>query len=174
MRIRGAKAIHYDSGPNMTPLVDVVMVILIFLMLCGSFSGATHYLVSNTSLQVKATGAPAPKPPGYVPPVNLELKVDLDPQSIVSAGGGSPNGMTADQKKLLTHIVTIGNKRVASYTQLKAVLDEYAKNYQAQNQKDKVQVVISPSNGVLYRHLIDVYQAALDAGFAKVAFATAH
>ena len=27
MRIKGAKAVHYDSGPNMTPLVDVVMVI---------------------------------------------------------------------------------------------------------------------------------------------------
>ena len=37
MRIQGARKVHYDSGPNMTPLVDVVMVILIFLMLAGSF-----------------------------------------------------------------------------------------------------------------------------------------
>ena len=37
MKLQGAKQVHYDSGPNMTPLVDVVMVILIFLMLAGSF-----------------------------------------------------------------------------------------------------------------------------------------
>ena len=47
MKIAGAKKVHYDSGPNMTPLVDVVMVILIFLMLCGSFGGMERYLVSN-------------------------------------------------------------------------------------------------------------------------------
>ncbi len=31
-------------GPNMTPLVDVVMVILIFLMLSGGFVGLSRYL----------------------------------------------------------------------------------------------------------------------------------
>ena len=24
MKVQGAKKVHYDSGPNMTPLVDVV------------------------------------------------------------------------------------------------------------------------------------------------------
>ena len=42
----------------MTPLVDVVMVILIFLMLAGSFAGAEHYLVSNVPFTDKgAAGA---------------------------------------------------------------------------------------------------------------------
>ena len=27
MRLKGANAGHYEAGPNMTPLVDVVMVI---------------------------------------------------------------------------------------------------------------------------------------------------
>src|SRR2546425_11572324 len=63
MRIKGAKAVHYDSGPNMTPLVDVVMVILIFLMLAGSFGGGGHYLVSSTPVTKtgggqKASGVP--------------------------------------------------------------------------------------------------------------------
>src|SRR6201986_971875 len=56
MRIRGAKQVHYDSGPNMTPLVDVVMVILIFLMLAGSFGGAEHYLLSTTPLTKGGVG----------------------------------------------------------------------------------------------------------------------
>src|SRR4051794_12780402 len=54
MKVQGAKKVHYDSGPNMTPLGDVVMVILIFLMLAGSFGGIEHYLASN--LPVKAQG----------------------------------------------------------------------------------------------------------------------
>jgi biopolymer transport protein ExbD len=32
MKLNSSKKGHYESGPNMTPLVDVVMVILIFLM----------------------------------------------------------------------------------------------------------------------------------------------
>ena len=53
MKIKGAKAVHYESGPNMTPLVDVVMVILIFLMLTGSFGAAAHFMPS--SMPIKPT-----------------------------------------------------------------------------------------------------------------------
>src|SRR2546423_14060754 len=73
MKIQGARRVHYDSGPNMTPLVDVVMVILIFLMLAGSFAGAEHYLVSNLPFSPKGGGGQAP-PPGIVPDEPLEIK----------------------------------------------------------------------------------------------------
>src|SRR5256885_841795 len=56
MKLKTSKKVHYDSGPNMTPLVDVVMVILIFLMLAGSFAGAEHYLVSNVPFTDKGAG----------------------------------------------------------------------------------------------------------------------
>ena len=48
-----------NSGPNMTPLVDVVMVILIFLMLAGSFGATEHYIVS--SMPVGPKGYPVDK-----------------------------------------------------------------------------------------------------------------
>ena len=38
MKIRGAKKIHYDSGPNMTPLVDVAFLLLTFFMFTTSMS----------------------------------------------------------------------------------------------------------------------------------------
>src|SRR5437763_2103503 len=75
MRIKGAKAVHYDSGPNMTPLVDVVMVILIFLMMAGSFGGAEHYLTTNIPLKQKGVGAVQP-PPGFIPDEPINIRVD--------------------------------------------------------------------------------------------------
>src|SRR5262245_65539597 len=75
MRIRGAKQVHYDSGPNMTPLVDVVMVILIFLMLAGSFAGAEHFLISNQPLTKSGVGG-ASLPAGFIPDEPLEIRVD--------------------------------------------------------------------------------------------------
>src|SRR5687767_16026267 len=88
MKIQGAKKVHYDSGPNMTPLVDVVMVILIFLMLAGSFVSAEHFLVSN--LPVVQGGAGAEQlPPGFIPDEPIDIRVDNDAATgsfVASAG----------------------------------------------------------------------------------------
>ena len=56
MKVSGAKKVHYDSGPNMTPLVDVVMVILIFLMLAGSFAGTTRFIISKAAIHDQGVG----------------------------------------------------------------------------------------------------------------------
>src|SRR5208282_2257152 len=85
MKIQGAKKIHYDSGPNMTPLVDIVMVILIFLMLAGSFNQLEHYLVSDVPLQAKGVGG-AP-PAGAVFPTKFTISVAQEgPMYILKAG----------------------------------------------------------------------------------------
>ena len=86
MRLKGAKQVHYDSGPNMTPLVDVVMVILIFLMLAGSFVGQEHFLVSNLPFSEKGTGSAAP-PAGFIPDEPLDkMVVFIQPQPTVRHG----------------------------------------------------------------------------------------
>ena len=79
MKISGAKKVHYDSGPNMTPLVDVVMVILIFLMLCGSFGGVEHYLASN--LPLLPAGGPAEKNVTKLAftDIRMDLRIEQDP-----------------------------------------------------------------------------------------------
>ena len=48
MKMAAAKQAHYESGPNMTPLVDVVMVLLIFLMMVGDFASGEHFLAGRT------------------------------------------------------------------------------------------------------------------------------
>ena len=153
MKIRGAKQVHYDSGPNMTPLVDVVMVILIFLMLAGSFAGAEHFLVSNLPLSQRGAGG-APMPAGFIPDEPLDIRVDSPtPDHFVARAGQI---QTSDMPSL--------------EAQLRKMRQDLA---DAGTPTDKVQVVISPGKNVKYKYLIEVYEAALNAEFTKVAFGTA-
>jgi biopolymer transport protein ExbD len=154
MKLKGAKKVHYDSGPNMTPLVDVVMVILIFLMLAGSFAGAEHYLVSNVPFTDKGAGGEAP-PPGFVPDTPVEIRVD------------SP---VPDRFVARVESVTVDDA-----AKLKVVLDRLRSSLEAAGTKrDKVQIVIAPGRNVKYKFLVEVYQAALQAEFEKVGFSPAH
>jgi biopolymer transport protein ExbD len=156
MRLKGAKAVHYDSGPNMTPLVDVVMVILIFLMLAGSFVGAEHFLVSNLPFSEKGAGAAAP-PAGFIPDEPLDIRVD--PRATGDAFVASAGQIRVDnnQDALTTQLIRMRK-------QLNA----------AGKPTNQIQVKINPGKNVKYKHLIAVYEAALRADFEKVAFATSH
>ena len=57
MKLGTSQKIHYDSGPNMTPLVDVVMVILIFMMLVSQFvTGGVSRHGDYFAVDLKAMG----------------------------------------------------------------------------------------------------------------------
>lgn len=155
MRIKGAKQVHYDSGPNMTPLVDVVMVILIFLMLAGSFGATSHYLTSNLPIKGAAGAAREPKP-GEVQDETVEVKIF--PDSVngfrVLSDGMNSQGVTPTREWLVSH-----------FTAKKDLLAG-----QGKTNMDEIQVILSPAPGVLYEHIALVYEAALKAQFKKVAF----
>lgn len=155
MRLRGAKQVHYDSGPNMTPLVDVVMVILIFLMLTGQFVVQEHYLVSNLPLRKSAAGNIAPPPGGFPEYELLEIRVDQN---------ATRDGFVARVGQIQTD-----DSRVLAAS-LKKLADQYIK---ADPSLEKVQVVISPGKAVKYDQIVEVYQAALEAQFKKIGFSTA-
>lgn len=155
MRIRGAKQVHYDSGPNMTPLVDIVMVILIFLMLAGSFAGSEWYLVSDLPLREAGAGNVAPPPGGFPKYELLEIRVDMN---------ATHDGFVARAGQVQT-----GDAKTLS-AELTKLNDSYQK---AGSGPDKIQVIISPGRAVKYESLVSVYQAALDAKFTRIGFATA-
>jgi biopolymer transport protein ExbD len=162
MRIKGAKQVHYDAGPNMTPLVDVVMVILIFLMLAGKFGDKEHYLASSSP--IKSTGHALPNAP--VPKdVDMHISVDTVEDRFAARVDGVDE--TISDVPRLTQVLT---EKLAQYLQIG-------------KQPDDLQVLISPGRTVKYNFLIQVYQAALaaqvgekpnDKHFTKVAFEKEH
>jgi biopolymer transport protein ExbD len=162
MKIKGAKQVHYDAGPNMTPLVDVVMVILIFLMLAGKFGDKEHFLASLSPIHKE--GHADPKDP--VPKdVEFHISVDTVNDRFMARVDGVDDQVT--DVPTLTKI-------------LSGKLNDYL---QIGKQPDDIQVLISPGRLVKYSFLIQVYEAALaaqvgekpnDKHFTKVAFEKAH
>jgi biopolymer transport protein ExbD len=154
MKLKGAKQVHYDSGPNMTPLVDVVMVILIFLMMAGSFSQGGWFLQSSVPIKAKG-GAKADIAPGTIPDEPLEVRIDN----------------AADGFRVIAGDIRVEGDR----ERLKhAMAQKLAQFEAAGTAKDKIQVVLMPGRSVKYDNVIAVYEAALRAGFTKVGFATSH
>jgi len=154
MKLQTGKKIHYDSGPNMTAMVDIVMVILIFLMLAGSFVQAQHFLISNMPLSQSGAGE-AKLPPGFIPDEPLDIRVDSP----------SPDRFVA----------TAGQIRTSDAAVLTAALHTMRLNLNKAGKTDEqIQVKIGPGKNVKYRFLVEVYEAALNAGYHKIAFATSH
>jgi biopolymer transport protein ExbD len=154
MKIQGAKKVHYESGPNMTPLVDVVMVILIFLMLAGSFVGAEHFLASSLPPTESGTAA-AGVSEAIIPDEPLDVRVDSPtPDRFVATAGK----VRTDDLDALTQQLTRMRQQLNA----------------AGKATDDIQVKISPGKNVKYKFVINVYEAALRAQFTKVAFGTSH
>jgi biopolymer transport protein ExbD len=156
MKMKGGKQVHYESGPNMTPLVDIVMVILIFLMLAGSFGGESAFLVSKQAIK-KSGGNGRPLKPGEVPDTPIEIRVDNSRDGLGFIATGTGLAPTGSAEQIRTWMNT---KRVMFNN--------------SGTPTSKLLVTISPSRAVKYRYLIAVYQAALQAEFEKVAFTTSH
>ena len=154
MKVSGAKKVHYESGPNMTPLVDIVMVILIFLMLAGSFGGMEQYLQSN--LPIREAGKGEVKSSKAFDDVQLDIRVD---------GQAGQNSWVAQ----------FGGNTYRTPDDLRNALENKFKEYKNLGTgKEKLQVIINPNRFVKWKSLIIVYQTAMLAGYEKIGFSQAH
>jgi biopolymer transport protein ExbD len=142
----------------MTPLVDIVMVILIFMMLAGSFGASEHYLVSDVPLAVKGTGGQPP--PGTPLPTKFTINVRQEGEYYIAKAGNFATVKSTDRdqagKQLTADLVA----------QHKAFGD-------AGINPDDVQVLIFPESNVTLENLIPAMEAATGAGFKKIGFGMA-
>lgn len=144
MKIKGAKKVHYESGPDMTALVDVVMVLLIFLMLVGKFGDATKYLVSD--MPISSSGAAsAAVDPNLTPKEPLVITVTSPYRGKFTAFAGTitssePQDLSAKVEALIKNKLAVGTKL------------------------EDIQIYIKPARNVRYNSVIDVYGAVVAAG----------
>ena len=144
-----ARSPRYESGPNMTPLVDVVMVILIFLMLAGSFGSNEHVLKSSLPVAVGArSGGPAIDP-GRRLDVYVTATADVDFAARTAAFGD-----VYDADVLRARLAEQRGLYVAAGTPPESVM-----------------VVIHPGPAARWGPVAAAYDAALRAEFQKVVFA---
>jgi biopolymer transport protein ExbD len=155
MKLKGAKSVHYDSGPNMTPLVDVVMVILIFLMLTGSFGAAAHFMPSSMPITMTGKGQIDPKDIPKVPPPQLEI-------GVFSRSDGA-GGWT-------WHAQVAGVRYTSAEALLKALETKRQQHEASGSTADKMQVLIAPQLSTQYDHIMQAYQAAMEAKWPKIGF----
>jgi biopolymer transport protein ExbD len=146
MKLTAAKKIHYDAGPNMVPLVDVALVILIFMMLAGSFGRGEHYLHSDLTTPRTGDGASGL--------LNEPLVVRLTP--------GSGDGLAAQ----------FLDQRAASPDALRREMREVfgRLNQAVAHSGEKTLVLLVPSRDVPYQQAIAAYEAIRKAGFTRVSF----
>jgi biopolymer transport protein ExbD len=94
-------------GPNMTPMVDVVMVILIFFMASASILGPEWFLRS-------ALPVTTPAPAREDPPTLVRIQLGYDGVSRVGVGEETPRALPFDtiEARLRDEVGRVGAERV--------------------------------------------------------------
>jgi len=139
-----AHTLHF--GPNMTPMVDIVMVILIFFMASAAFMGNEWFLKAAIPFEAgRGKAAEKKNDPLALPPTRTDITLDVDAQ-----------GQT---------VVTLGAALQ------RATVDQFIA-YIAKFKSDKaagdIEVVIRPNPKVAYADVVRVHAACDEVGIYKV------
>lgn len=142
------------AGPDLTPVVNIAMVILVVFMLATTFVEPQLYMQSRVALMER--GGQSQLPPDWTPPTSLPILVNMDVQA--------PGSFSA----------AVGALQAGDSEALERILSQqFASFRSAGTDIEKVQVEISPQRHVIWQHLITVYEAAQRAGFTNITFTPA-
>lgn len=141
-----ASRVRYHGGPNMTPMVDIVMCILIFFMLGSTFALPDLFLSANMPA-VDKQGLGANPNDSSLPPVRTNIE-------LLNIGGR-------------TKVRAFGVLEEDLHDRLLSLL-----NTKRADLSDDVQLLIVPEKSVPYQDVITVYDQCVQAGFKNVAFST--
>ena len=154
-RVRKRHIIHV--GPNMTPMVDIAMCILIFFMLGSSFLAPELFLQNNTRAVDKAgLGNEA-----------TDQKLPAVRMNIVLRRQGAATWVSAFDSKLLK-MNAVDDADQSDNQQIAAYFEQKKKTL-----SDDVQIIIIPDKQVPYQDVITIYDDCTKAKFKEVAFAPA-
>ncbi|MBC7771686.1 MAG: biopolymer transporter ExbD [Pyrinomonadaceae bacterium] len=131
-------------GPNMTPMVDIVLVILIFFMAGTTFLGQEWFLKSES---FRSTRTPSTPDALDLPPVWLTITL-----SVGQSGQTLAAGLDADRAKVL------------DLAALSLRLREFARGTETK----KIIVVLVPDPAVPYKDVVAVHEACAAAGIERV------
>ncbi len=148
-------SLHF--GPNMTPMVDVVMVILVFFMVSAAFLGPEWLLGSLVPRPAAAVGSgntaqgpgqgPTNTDPLSTPPVRftIDLRViaSTQPPRTVAVGAGLTDAPIDQVVSALKQ--QVGEKSLAG-----------------------VEVLIRPGQGVPWGEVVHTHELCTKAGFVRV------
>jgi biopolymer transport protein ExbD len=144
-RRRNAAALreqHY--GPNMTPMVDVVMVILIFFMASAAMLGPEWFIRTSIPIASARPQTPADSPP---PRVRLHMRAAATPEAwlIEAVTDGQPGSVTLSPERVAPFLLAL-----------------------AQSRADAV-VLVLPEPQIAYENVVRVHEAAARSGLTNVA-----
>ncbi|MEZ6241483.1 MAG: biopolymer transporter ExbD [Phycisphaerales bacterium] len=143
-------------GPNMTPMVDVVMVILIFFMASTAFLGPEWFLKANMTPEEVASGGRTPDRRFELPEVrlNVHLRV-VDGVTLANAFGRE--GLTMDDLDALAAEVA------------KDIVQPEQAGRDPEDTSGEPLVIIAPESDVPYNDVVRAHDACTRAGFRRVA-----
>lgn len=133
---------HGTFGPNMTPMVDIVLVILVFFMAATAFIGEEWFL--RSAIEAKQEHPAAATDAFELPPVRLEIVLDRGAVETLATGLGVERAPLA----------TLPG-RLAAFTRGTAV--------------DQIEVMIRPAPEVPYEDVVRVHEACAAVGIEKIA-----
>lgn len=140
---------HGMHGPNMTPMVDVVLVILIFFMAAMGIAVREQYL---------RTGVPPPKD-GKTASGAAPSTTPADPSSIPA----SRAALRMARESGRTVVSGLGMERVP----LGEITSRLA-DFKAAGASSSVIVIVTPAGDVPYQDVVIVHDACAGAGISNV------
>ena len=144
-RDRSAAGVHAASMPNMTPMVDIVMVILVFFMATAAVMGPEWLL--KTALPTKTSGKAAP---AEITPIRLSLVNGINGLVVSVTVGASGN---EPRRELAT-----------TFKELDGILAALVRERGAAN----LAVSVEAADDILYESVVRAHEACQRAGISRV------
>jgi biopolymer transport protein ExbD len=132
-------------GPNMTPMVDIVLVILIFFMAGTTILGQEWFLRSEV---LKRGAGPKPPDPLELPPVWLTISMKVDDRGTTIVAGMGDALLTLDE------------------------FDRRLREFTEGTDQDQIVVVLTPSAEVPYKDVVRAHESCARAGVKRVGIGT--